>query len=65
MTTKPDLDFETIDDWDDADNDSLHLFVKDRTTGKYGWHWVYRDRLADHGLRELASTGLDPADRYD
>jgi hypothetical protein len=55
---EPDLDFDTIDGMDDADNDSLKLLVKDRTTGDFGWHWVYRDRLADHGLWELSRYGL-------
>lgn len=58
MTENPDLDFDTIDGMDDADNDSLYLLVKDRNTGLYGWHWVYRDTLADHGLYDLAEYGL-------
>jgi hypothetical protein len=56
MTT--DLDFASIDGIDDADDDSLYLLIKTRATGKYGWHWVYRDTLADHGLHDLARYGL-------
>jgi len=47
-----DLDYDTIDEIDDADDDSLHVFIKDRTAGDYGWHWVYRDNLAEHGLHD-------------
>ena len=49
-----DLDFDSIDGIDDADDKSLLLLIKDRTSGDYGWHWVYRDTLADHGLHDLA-----------
>lgn len=52
-----DLDYDTIDEIDDADDDSLHVLIKDRVTGDYGWHWVYRDNLAEHGLNDLAQYG--------
>jgi hypothetical protein len=62
MIDEPDLDFNTIDGCDDADNDSLKLLIRDRKTGDYGWHWVYRDSLADHGLWELSRYGLPEDD---
>ncbi|MEH2505606.1 hypothetical protein V1290_004417 [Bradyrhizobium sp. AZCC 1578] len=62
MTDKVDLDYDTIDGIDDADDESLFLLVKDRITGDYGWHWVYRDNLADYGLYDLARTGLSDVD---
>jgi|GraSoiStandDraft_43_1057313.scaffolds.fasta_scaffold96256_4 hypothetical protein len=58
MTDKPDFDFDSIDGMDDADADSLYLLIKERRTGKYGWHWIYRDTLADHARYELAGYGL-------
>jgi hypothetical protein len=53
-----DLDYGSIDGIDDADDDSVFVLIKDRKTDKYGWRWVYRDTLADHGLHELAGYGL-------
>jgi len=58
MTDDLDLDYNSVDGIDDTDHESLLLLIKDRTTGDYGWHWVYRDTLADHGLYELARNGL-------
>ena len=58
----PDFDFDSIDGIDDADLDSVFVLIKDKATGDYGWHWIYRDTLADHGLYELASNGLSDAD---
>ena len=54
----PDLDFDSIDEIDDADDDSLHVLVKNKATGDYGWYWVYRDTLAEHGLHDLAQHGI-------
>ena len=31
-------------------------------TGGYGWHWVYRDALAEHGLHDLARHGMFEAE---
>lgn len=56
------LDYDTIDEIDDADDDSLHVLIQDNATGEYGWHWVYRDALADHGRHDLASYGIVEAD---
>jgi hypothetical protein len=53
-----DLDYDTFDEIDDADDDSLHALIKDRTTGDYGWHWIYRDDLAEHGLQDVARHGM-------
>jgi hypothetical protein len=53
-----DFDYDTIDEIDDADDDSLHVLIKEKTTGKYGWHWVYRDALAEQGLHDLAEHGM-------
>jgi hypothetical protein len=54
----PDLDYDSIDEIDDADDDSLHVLIRDKATGEYGWHWVYRDELSEHGLHELARHGM-------
>jgi hypothetical protein len=54
----PDLDYDSIDEIDDADDDSLHVLIKDKATDEYGWHWVYRDKLSEYGLHELARHGM-------
>jgi hypothetical protein len=53
-----DLDYDSIDEIDDADDDSLHVLIKDKATGEYGWHWVYREDLTEHGLHDLARHGM-------
>jgi hypothetical protein len=53
-----DFDYDSIDEIDDADDDSLHVLIKDKATGEYGWQWVYRDALAEHGLHDLARNGM-------
>jgi hypothetical protein len=62
MTDSLDLDYYTIDEIDDADDDSLHVLIKDKVTGEFGWHWVYRDALAEHGLHDLARHGMFEAE---
>jgi len=57
-----DFDYDTIDEIDDADDDSLHVLIKDEATGTYGWHWVYRDALVEHGLFDLARQGVPEAE---
>jgi hypothetical protein len=52
------FDFDSIDGIDDADDESLLLLIRDLNTGDFGWHWLYRDTLADNGLYELAGHGL-------
>jgi hypothetical protein len=46
MTDELDLGYNSVDGIDDADHASLLLLIKDRTSGDYGWHLVYR-----HGSR--------------
>jgi hypothetical protein len=53
-----DFDYDSIDEVDDADDDSLHVLIKDKATGDYGWHWVYRDELAVRGLFALSRHGM-------
>jgi hypothetical protein len=60
-----DLDYDSIDEIDDADDDSLHVLIKDKATGEYGWHWVYRDDVTEHGLHELARHGIFEAEDAD
>jgi hypothetical protein len=60
-----DFDYHSVDSIDDADDESLHVLIKDNTTGAYGWHWVYRDNLAEHGLHELARHGMFAAEDAD
>jgi hypothetical protein len=62
MTDSLDLDYYTIDEIDDADDDSLHVLIKEKVTGEFGWHWVYRDALAEHGLHDLARHGMFEAE---
>lgn len=56
-----DFDYGSIDDIDDADDESLHVLIKDNTTGEYGWHWVYREIVAeyDSGLARYGLTRYD------
>ncbi len=58
MTDEPDFDYFSIDDIDDADDDSLHVLIKDNATGDYGWHWVYRETLDENDRHDLAGYGL-------
>jgi hypothetical protein len=60
--TMCDLEYDSIDEIDDADDDSLHVLIKDKVTSEFGWHWVYRDALAEHGLHELARHGMFEAE---
>jgi len=30
----------------------------DKATGEYGWRWVYRDTLAEHGLHDMARHAI-------
>jgi hypothetical protein len=53
-----DFDYHSIDDIDDADDDSLHVLIKDNTTGEYGWHWVYRETLAENNRHDLVEYGM-------
>ena len=56
-----DLDYGSIDDIDDADGDALLVHIKDNTTGLYGWHWVYREIVAeyDSGLARYGMRQYD------
>jgi hypothetical protein len=53
-----DFDYDSIDEIDDADDNSLHVLIKEKATGEYGWHWVYRDELTERGLLALARHGM-------
>lgn len=53
-----DYDFDTIDDIDDADGDSVHLLVFDREAGEFVWTWVMRETLAESGYIEISDYGL-------
>jgi hypothetical protein len=56
-----DFDYDSIDDIDDADDESLHVLIKDSASGAYGWHWVYRETLAEYD-NGLARYGLPQYD---
>jgi hypothetical protein len=53
-----DFDYHSVDDIDDANDESLHVLIKDNTTGAYGWHWIYRETLADYGRHDLVEYGM-------
>ena len=55
----PDFDYESIEEVDDGE--SLHVLIKDNATGDYGWHWVYRETLAEYD-HALSRYGLYDAD---
>jgi hypothetical protein len=57
-TKMTDLDYFSIEEIDDFDDEKLHLLILNRKTQKHEWHWVYRASLLEHGLRELAGYGL-------
>ncbi|MBS7702654.1 hypothetical protein [Chelatococcus asaccharovorans] len=53
-----DYDFDTIDDIDDADDDSVHLLVFDREAGEFVWAWVMRETLAEAGYIDISDYGM-------
>jgi hypothetical protein len=58
-----DFDYDSIDEIDDADDDSLHVLIKDKVTGEFGWHWVYRDELTERGLFAMGRHAMpEPED---
>jgi hypothetical protein len=57
-----DFDYHSIDDIDDADDDSLHVLIKDSATGLYGWHWIFRETLEENGRCDLVRYGFNDDD---
>lgn len=56
------LDYHSIEDIDDCDEEQIHLLARDNETGTCGWHWVFRETLAEAGRDDLASYGLADAE---
>ena len=53
-----DFDYQSIDGIEDCDDDQVNVLVLDRETGDYGWHWIYRDTLAENDRPDIAMHGL-------
>lgn len=41
-----------IDDWDDCDGESVHVFLRDKD-GNYAWKWVAIDDLLQYGRSDI------------
>lgn len=56
------IDPETIEEFDDCDGESVHVYGLDNDTGKYSWGWVPLDYVAERGRSDIIDR-LFP--RYD
>jgi hypothetical protein len=52
-----DFDYYSVDDIDDCDEDQVHVLIFDTASSSYGWHWIYRETLADRLCRITACRG--------
>ncbi len=53
------IDPETIEDMDDCDGESAHVYGLNIETGRYGWGWVTLEALYEAGRSDII-RGLFP-----
>ncbi len=47
------IDLDTIEDADDCDGDTMHVYGRDPTTGQWFWQWLPVETLLEAGRGDL------------